>query len=251
MKRHRMLLLIVLCIFLPANRSTAESEKDVLSTDISVKAKAAEQLESIFQSALSAAKERDVSQQCFVGELYRTGAGVERDYVQAYKWLFVCASAQGEPNKKAVKLRDAVGRQMTPEQLAQARRQAMEWNAAHLTPVHTLGDPSSGCGTGERNGHAPCKIGGDVKAPVPLIKPLPFYTSAAFQAGIEGTVVLGCIVRKDGTADSFRFIQRLGFGLDEAAADTIFRRWRFQPGSREGNPVDVFATVSVSFALGQ
>jgi TonB family protein len=249
MKLHGMLLLTALCFCLPANRTTAYSDKDARSpADISVKVKAAEQLESIFQSALGSAGEGDVSEQYFVAELYRTGTGVAQDYVQAYKWLYLSASAQGEPIEKAAKLRDAVGRQMTAEQLAQARQQAMEWQAAHFPPV---GDASSGCGTGEIGRPGPCMVGGDVKAPIALTQPLPFYTPAAFQAGIEGTVLLQCIVRKDGTADSFRIFQGLGFGLDEAAIYTIAKRWHFQPGTRRSNPVDVTANISVSFTLGQ
>jgi protein TonB len=94
-------------------------------------------------------------------------------------------------------------------------------------------------------------IEGDVMPPVPVIQPFPIYTSAAFQAGIEGAVLLQCTVRKNGTADSIKIFQGLGYGLDESAAYTIANRWRFQPGIRNGNPVDVLMNISVSFTLGQ
>ena len=79
----------------------------------------------------------------------------------------------------------------------------------------------------------------------------PIYTSAAFQAGIEGTMFLQIIVRKDGTADPIKVIRGLGYGLDESAAYTVAKRWRFQPGILDGNPVDVIMNISVSFTLEQ
>jgi hypothetical protein len=65
-------------------------------------------------------------------------------------------------------------------------------------------------------------VGGDVKAPVPLLQPLPSYTAEARKAGIEGIVILRCMVRINGTTDSFRILNGLGYGLDESAIDTVF-----------------------------
>lgn len=40
----------------------------------------------------------------------------------------------------------------------------------------------------------------------------------------------------------------MGFGLDERAV-TAIERWRFKPGTREGKPVKIWATVEVNFRL--
>jgi len=49
--------------------------------------------------------------------------------------------------------------------------------------------------------------------------------------------------------DSFKVIRGLGYGLDESAINTIATKWRFKPGSLNGQPVDVQATIEVSFRL--
>jgi TonB family protein len=92
-------------------------------------------------------------------------------------------------------------------------------------------------------------VGNGVTMPKPIYRPLPKYTEEAKQARIEGLVVLKVIIRKDGTVDSFRIIQGLGYGLDESAIRTIAQEWRFIPGMREGEPVDVEATIETSFRL--
>ena len=92
-------------------------------------------------------------------------------------------------------------------------------------------------------------LGGGVRPPIPVNQPLPLYTEEARKAKVEGLVLLQAIVRKDGTVDSFKVIRGLGYGLDEYAINTIATKWRFKPGSLNGQPVDVQATIEVSFRL--
>lgn len=86
-----------------------------------------------------------------------------------------------------------------------------------------------------------------VKAPRVIRQPMPQYTQPARDAGIEGIVVMEAVIRKDGTVDSFRILRGLGYGLDESAMNTIAKEWRFEPGTKNGNPVDVRARIEVSF----
>ncbi|PYU89107.1 MAG: hypothetical protein DMG08_22905 [Acidobacteria bacterium] len=88
-----------------------------------------------------------------------------------------------------------------------------------------------------------------MRPPIPVNQPLPLYTEEARKAKVEGLVLLQAIVRKDGTVDSFKVIRGLGYGLDESAINTIATKWRFKPGSLNGQPVDVQATIEVSFRL--
>jgi TonB family protein len=85
--------------------------------------------------------------------------------------------------------------------------------------------------------------------PKVLSQPLPPYTEEARRARIEGIVLLLAIIRKDGTIDNFKVIKRLGYGLDDSAVDTIASKWRFDPGQKNGVPVDVFANIEVRFRI--
>ncbi len=88
-----------------------------------------------------------------------------------------------------------------------------------------------------------------IKAPLCIYQPMPSYTEEARKARIEGTMLLQAIIRKDGTVGEIRILRSLGYGLDESALDTIRNRWRFEPGTLNGQPVDVQANMEVSFRL--
>jgi TonB family protein len=90
-------------------------------------------------------------------------------------------------------------------------------------------------------------VGPDVKAPEVISQALPAYTAEARAAGVEGIVFIQAIVRKDGAVDSCNILRGLGYGLDESAINTITTRWRFRPGTLNGEPVDVQTNIVVSF----
>ena len=56
--------------------------------------------------------------------MYERGDGVRQDYVQAYMW-YTPGAANGA--KPGAALRDALAKQMTPGQLAEAQTLAREW----------------------------------------------------------------------------------------------------------------------------
>ena len=64
--------------------------------------------------------------QSSLGGSYANGLGVGQDYVQAHMWLSL-AAAQG--NRAAGKNRDMMAKRMTPAQLAEAQRLALDWRA--------------------------------------------------------------------------------------------------------------------------
>ena len=50
--------------------------------------------------------------------------GVPKNFVQAYKWYSLAATNGDKP---AAELRDALAKQMTPAQIAEAQKLAREW----------------------------------------------------------------------------------------------------------------------------
>ena len=62
---------------------------------------------------------------------YTGGQGVPRDYVEAYKWLDLAAAHASAADRSAyVDSRDALAKNMTPQQLAEARTRAADWRVA-------------------------------------------------------------------------------------------------------------------------
>jgi len=97
-------------------------------------------------------------------------------------------------------------------------------------------------------GAEPYKIGGDVKQPKLLSKVEPSYTEDARIAKLAGTVSLRATIGADGIARDMQVTQPLGLGLDEAAIRAV-SQWKFDPGTKDGQPVPVIATIQVNFRL--
>jgi TPR repeat protein len=74
------------------------------------------------------AEEGDALAQYNLGVMYANGQGVPQDYIQASMWVNL-AAAQGQ--EEAVKGREILTKEMTPEQIAEAQRLAREWQAQH------------------------------------------------------------------------------------------------------------------------
>jgi TPR repeat protein len=71
-----------------------------------------------------AAEQGDVLAFAKLGWMYAEGRGVLKDSIQAHMWYNLSA-AQGE--ERAAEARDALAKQMTPAQIAEAQRLAREW----------------------------------------------------------------------------------------------------------------------------
>ncbi len=107
-----------------------------------------------------------------------------------------------------------------------------------------------GNGGGVGNGEGPYVGGtGGVVDPVLIRQTLPHYTDEAIKAKIQGVVVIQAIIRRNGTVDQPRIIRSLGYGLDQEAIRCVVNEWRFRPGSLNGRPVDVYATIEITFTL--
>jgi TonB family protein len=49
-------------------------------------------------------------------------------------------------------------------------------------------------------------------------------------------------------AHNIRIVRSLGLGLDEKAIEAV-TQWHFKPGSKDGQPVTIAATIEVNFKL--
>ena len=77
----------------------------------------------VYWYRLSANQGNDLAQRK-LGLLYERGDGVQQDYVQAYMW-YSLGAANGA--QRGAALRDALAKQMTPDQIAEAQKLAREW----------------------------------------------------------------------------------------------------------------------------
>jgi TonB family protein len=200
----------------------------------------------------AAAEQGEVSAQCILGTLYDTGKGVSQDYVQAYVFLNLCAdAAKGTEQKTAAKFRDQIAKQMSPQQMEEVKKLAREWEPVRMPSAALMArakrkTPSSISGKDK----GPYFVGAnEVKPPQVLYKSLPFYTDKARKKRTEGIILIQAIIHKDGSVDNFRVLRGLGNDLDESALYAIASKWRFQPGTRNGVPVDVLANIEVTFRL--
>ncbi|PYR18227.1 MAG: hypothetical protein DMF98_25935 [Acidobacteria bacterium] len=65
----------------------------------------------------------------------------------------------------------------------------------------------------------------------------------------QGRVVLRILVQSDGSAGQVNVVESSGFRvLDEAAVNAAVK-WRFAPASRDGQPIDAWAVISVRFVV--
>jgi len=112
-----------------------------------------------------------------------------------------------------------------------------------------LGGTGSGsAGKGAGDSSAPLRVGGDVKAPTVISKPEPKYTEPARKARVTGVVVVEAIINRQGHVEEVKVLKGLPMGLSEEAVEAV-KRWRFKPGTLNGEPVDVIFSLTVNFKM--
>jgi TonB family protein len=107
-----------------------------------------------------------------------------------------------------------------------------------------------GPGSGGGTGGGTYRPGNGVTLPRLLSEVRPQYTSDAMRAKVQGTVLLECVVKTDGTVGDVRVIRSLDptFGLDQEAVRAA-KQWRFAPGMRQDEPVAVLISIELTFTL--
>jgi bla regulator protein BlaR1 len=97
----------------------------------------------------------------------------------------------------------------------------------------------------DREVHRP---GGRVVAPKLVREVKPQYTPRAMEEKIQGEVLMECVVKADGTVGDKKIVKSLDPDLDQAALDAA-AQWLFEPGTRDGKPVNVLVTIAIAFTL--
>lgn len=105
-----------------------------------------------------------------------------------------------------------------------------------------------GPGSGGGVGGGVFKVGGGVSSPSVLFRVDPEYSEEARKAKYSGTVVLAIIVDTEGRARDIHVVKSLGMGLDEKAIEAV-QKWKFKPGMKGGQAVNVRAQIEVNFRL--
>lgn len=91
------------------------------------------------------------------------------------------------------------------------------------------------------------RVGGNVAAAKLVHRVTPRYPQDAKSQGISGTVVLHCVIAKDGTLLQIDYVSGPP-RLMQSSIDAV-RQWRYQPTLLNGAPVEVDTTISVAYTL--
>lgn len=108
--------------------------------------------------------------------------------------------------------------------------------------------PGRGLGSGGGEGGGIYLPGDGVTAPRAIFSPEPEYSDEARIAKYQGVVTLWAVIGPDGRPRQVHLARSLGMGLDEKAIAAV-ETWRFEPGRKDGRPVNVQIIVEVDFHL--
>lgn len=104
--------------------------------------------------------------------------------------------------------------------------------------------PGSGDGRGSGNGGSPF-----LQVQI-TYSPMPEYPDSARKAGWQGTVTLRVLVDEEGKSKSVEVYQSSGFALlDQAAVETVRKRWRFYPAREGEKQVENRIRIPIEFSL--
>jgi TonB family protein len=90
--------------------------------------------------------------------------------------------------------------------------------------------------------------GGDVKPPKLVHYIEPAVSTKSKEAFVEGTVRISAVVTSEGKPTGLHVVHGLNSEEDRTAVEAV-TQWRFQPGTKNGRPVNVRVTVEVDFHL--
>ncbi len=76
----------------------------------------------------------------------------------------------------------------------------------------------------------------------------PDYSEKARKARVQGVVGLRVVVTSEGKIGDVTIVKKLNPELDEKAVEAV-HKWKFEPATKDGQPVAVQINVDMQFAL--
>ncbi|HEX9671313.1 MAG TPA: energy transducer TonB [Thermoanaerobaculia bacterium] len=92
------------------------------------------------------------------------------------------------------------------------------------------------------------RVEGEVARPEKIGGANPQYSGLARAFRVQGIVIMEAIIDQAGDVRCLRALKRLPLGLTEAAMSAV-QDWKFKPATLGGNPVKVYYTLTVNFAI--
>lgn len=89
----------------------------------------------------------------------------------------------------------------------------------------------------------------EVKAPVALFRPAPPYPQMLVKTRMTATVVVRCVIDKNGHVRDPQVIVPASMSPFNDAVVATVQRWRYTPGSLGGRAVDSYLNLTVKFAV--
>ncbi|HEV2397679.1 MAG TPA: TonB family protein [Candidatus Sulfotelmatobacter sp.] len=86
----------------------------------------------------------------------------------------------------------------------------------------------------------------DLSQPMATRKVDPAYPLQLMRQNVAGTVILYAVIHADGTVGNIRVLRGVDDRLDRYASDAL-TKWKFDPATKNGEPVDVEATFQIPF----
>ena len=90
--------------------------------------------------------------------------------------------------------------------------------------------------------------GGDVKPPKVIHYVEPVFADTSKDAFVDGVVKLKTTVTPEGMPSDIQVVKGLSEQEDRNAIDAV-KQWRFQPGTKAGEPVHVRVGIEIAFHL--
>ena len=74
------------------------------------------------------------------------------------------------------------------------------------------------------------------------------YPQGSMDSRVQGTVLMKCVVQRDGKPGDITVTKSLEPTLDEAAIAAL-KQWEFEPGKKDGTAVAVRVSIEMTFTL--
>lgn len=163
---------------------------------------------------------------------------LEPDYLRAHENLAILFAKQSDSKAELTEL--AIILHLSPnDQWAKDAKNA----AQHGRPLPSHDDNSA---TSSMKTDTPRP---DVKARL-ISKVMAEYTDEARRAGVSAVVLCSAVVTRDGTLQNIQIKRSAGFGLDESAR-LAFEQWKFEPATKNGQPVEDTVQMETNFRVGK